>query len=303
MRLELNLIEVFCAVYEECSFSKAAGRLRCSQPTVSGHIKNLENYIGARLFDRLPRRIVPTRVGDVLYRRGRAMLNEKEAAINELMKFLGAIEGSLALCSSTIPGEYLLPRIVASFHGKYPGVSIEIRISDSEAVCRDLLEGSCELGFVGARPDMLGLEMRPFASDRLALVVPNDAEWSRVRSIDLDSLGTKPYLAREPGSGTRSEFEKITGRAIDRFNVVGYFGSTTAVKEGIKAGVGVSVLSMLAVKFEIEAGLLKTVDIEGAEAMERDFYAAYNKNLTLSPVAEAFLDFATASPLANLALA
>src|SRR5262249_40904445 len=151
----------------------------------------------------------------------------------------------------------LLPPIVAQFHRKFPAVTVEIRISDSEAVWRDLHEGSCELGFVGARPDTDGLEVRPFASDRLALVVPNDGEWSQIRSIDLDSLAAEPYLAREPGSGTRSEFEKITGRPIEQFNVVAYFGSTTAVKEGIKAGLGVSVLSLLAVKVELESGILR----------------------------------------------
>jgi DNA-binding transcriptional LysR family regulator len=303
MRLELNLIEVFCAVYEECSFSRAAVRLRCSQPTVSGHIKNLETYIGARLFDRLPRRILPTRAGDVLYRRGRAILKEKEGALHELMKLLGAIEGPLTIWSSTIPGEYLLPPILASFHKRFPGVTVRVQISDSEGVYRELLEGRCELGFLGAMPDLVGLKLVPFASDQLALVVRNDDQWRQVRSISMASLAATPYLAREPGSGTRAAFEKATGRPLDEFNVACYLGSSTAVKEGIKAGLGVSVISLFAVKSELEKGILKTMEIDGVPAIKRDFYVAYNKTLTLSPIAESFLDFALDTQSVNLATA
>src|SRR6185503_13058242 len=111
MRLDLSLVEVFCVVYEEGSFSRAASKLHLSQPTVSGHIKNLEEAIGARLFDRLPRQAVPTRVGEILYIHGRAILNEKDATIQELSKFLNLVEGSLTISASTIPGEYLLPQI------------------------------------------------------------------------------------------------------------------------------------------------------------------------------------------------
>src|SRR5215469_6804455 len=141
MRLELSLIEVFCCVYEEGSFSKAALRLRCSQPTISGHIKNLEEHVAARLFDRLPRRIVPTRAGELLYKHGRIILNEKEAAIQELKRLLNRLEGTLSICSSTIPGDYLLPQLIAEFHSKLPAVRVEMRITDSKDVCSQVLGG------------------------------------------------------------------------------------------------------------------------------------------------------------------
>jgi DNA-binding transcriptional LysR family regulator len=292
MRLDLSLVEIFCCVYEEGSFSKAAQRLRLSQPTISGHIKNLEQYIGAKLFDRLPRRIVPTRAGQLLYRHGRLILNEKEAAIQALKKFLNRIEGPLAISSSTIPGEYLLPQIIASFHHSFPKVRVELEIADSEAACRAVLDGKAELGFAGARLDACNLELRHFASDDLVLVAPNNNRWRRVKSITLDQLAGLPFLAREPGSGTRQAFEKKIGRSLDNFNLVGCFGSTGAIKEALKAGLGLSVLSLLAVKFEVKSGQLKIVEIEGIGPIQRDFFTVVNRSLTLSPIAEAFLAFA-----------
>ncbi len=292
MRLDLNLVEVFCSVYEEGSFSKAARKLRLSQPTISGHIKNLEDHIGGRLFDRLPRRIVPTSLGDLLYRRGRAILNEKEAALREIDKFLNRMEGVLSICASTIPGEYLLPALVAEFHSRFPAVNMEVRISDSEAACDQVLAGDVEIGFVGARLETIGLDFYRFASDELALVTPNDARWKDVESLTLDQLVSVPLLTREAGSGTRLAFEKRVARPLEEFNLVGSLGSTGAIKEAIKAGLGVSVVSLIAVRSELANGTLKTVNIAGIAPIRRDFFAVINKKLTLSPAAEAFLELA-----------
>ena len=291
MRLDLNLLEVFCCVYKEGSFSRAAQKLRISQPTVSGHIKNLEDHLGARLFNRLPRQVVPTRAGEILYRRGQSIMIEKESAIQELKKFLNRIEGSLTICCSTIPAEYLMPQIVASFHERFPSVVVEMRVSDSQRVCEDVLSGKAELGFAGAKIETVRLEFRHFASDEVALVVPNNSEWRKIESISLDALATRPMLVREAGSGTRLAFEKRIGRSLGDFNVVGYFGSSNSIKEAIKAGLGVSVLSLLSIKSEIESGAFKPVAIEGMSALRRDFFAIFNKSLTLSPIAGEFLDF------------
>jgi DNA-binding transcriptional LysR family regulator len=291
MRLDLNLLEIFCCVVEEGGFSKAAEKLRRSQPTISGHIRNLESFIGTKLLDRFPRHIVLTQAGKLLYRYGQSILREKESAERELKQLLNREAGEITLCGSTIPAEYLLPPIVASFHQKFPHIKVEIRISDSEEACMDVIQNRAELGFVGAIFESEEIEFRFFGSDELALVVPNTAEWRNVSSIAPDALARKPFLARETGSGTRKALEKMLGHSLDRFNIVGCFGSTGAIKEAIKANIGVSVLSVLAVATEIAGGLLKIVKIEGMMLMKRNFYVVINKKMSLSPGAEAFLQF------------
>jgi DNA-binding transcriptional LysR family regulator len=290
MRLDLSLLEVFCCVYEHGSFTKAAEKMRLSQPTISSHIKNLETYVGAKLFNRLSRRIVPTHAGQILYRRGRHILDQKDEALRELNKYLNRVEGPLVVAASTIPGEYMLPQVIASFHSRFPAVSVELLISDSETACREVLKGRAEIGFAGAKLEGIGLEFSHFASDEMSLIVPNNDEWRRVETITLESLSTKPFLSREVGSGSRQAFEHMTGCTVDKLNVVGCFGSTSAIKESLKAGLGVSVLSTLAVKSEITSGILKTVKIEGIDIIVREFYMVTNKRFILSPIADAFLD-------------
>jgi DNA-binding transcriptional LysR family regulator len=292
MRLDLNLLEIFCCVVDEGGFSKAAEKLRRSQPTISGHIRNLESFVGTKLLDRFPRHIVMTHAGKLLYRYGQSILREKESAERELKQLLNREAGEIRLCGSTIPAEYLLPPIVASFHQKFPHIKVEIRISDSEEACADVIQNRAELGFVGAIFESEEIEFRLFGSDELALVVPNTAEWRNVTSITLDALATKPFLARETGSGTRRALEIMLGHSLDRFNIVGCFGSTGAIKEAVKANIGVSVLSLLAVATEVAGGFLKIVKIEDMQSMKRDFYVVHNKKISLSPGAEAFLQYA-----------
>lgn len=291
MQLDLNLIEIFCRVVEEGSFSKAAEKLRRSQSTISGHIKNLEAFVGTPLLDRFPRQIVLTHAGRLLYKYGQSILAEKKSAERELNQLLNGETGELVLCGSTIPAEYLLPPIVASFRAKFPHIKVEIRISDSEGGCADVASGRAELAFVGAIFESGEIEARYFGSDELALVVPNTAEWRNVKSIKLDELTTRPFVARESGSGTRKALETMLGHSLDAFNIVGCFGSTGAIKEAVKANIGVSVLSTLAVATEISGGFLKTVKIEELTCMKRDFYVVNNRRLSLSPAAESFLKF------------
>ena len=225
----------------------------------------------------------------MLYKHGRTILDEKEAAIRALEKFLNRGGGTLRLSSSTIPGEFILPRMTAAFHSRFPDISVEMHISDSSVVCEEILAGKAEPGFVGAKIETVGLEFRHLASDELALVVPNNGEWDTVTSIPRDRLAELPFLAREPGSATRIISENRLRLSFDELNLVGYFGSTCAVKEAIKAGLGVSVLSLHAVRPEIESAILKAISIEGIEAIKREFYTVRNKMLTLSPAAETFL--------------
>jgi DNA-binding transcriptional LysR family regulator len=292
MRLELNLVEIFCCVVDEGSFSKAGEKLCLTQPTISGHIKNLENFVGTPLLDRLPRKIVLTRAGKLLYKYGQSILCEKKSAIRELEQLLNCEQGEIVLSGSSIPSEYLLPPIVASFRKKFPNIKIEILISDSRGSITDVLSGKAELGFVGAIFDEDEIEYRYFGSDELALVVPVNEEWGDVESIKVNDLITKPFLARESGSGTRRAFESILGYSLDRFNLAGCFGSMGAIREALKANIGVSVVSVLSVSAELASGLLKTVKIDDIGSMKREFYVITNRKLSLSPIANAFLECA-----------
>jgi len=290
--MDLRQLEVFCAVCEERSFSRAAERLELTQPTVSGHIKALERFFGTALLDRLGRESVPNRVGEFLYQQSLQMLELKRLALEGMSRLLGGLEGDLRLGASTIPGEFLLPELIGRFHRSHPKIHITLEISDSQGVLQAVGGGRVDLGFAGARLEDGELEFKPFASDRLVLAVPATGRWRRARSASLDELRAEPLVIRERGSGTRSAVERRLaeqGHVLRGFNVVAELGSTAAVKEAIKAGVGWSILSNLSVRTETAAGVIRTLPIEGFEPWERNFYVVIDPRRTTSPTAESFL--------------
>lgn len=297
--MDLRLLEIFCCVYEERSFSRAAQRLHLTQPTISGHIKSLEEYFGISLFDRLGREVRPTRAGELLYEHGHRIVDMKRRAIEGMHRFLGRLEGDLHLSTSTIPGEYLLPSMLGRFRKRYPHIRVAMTISDTQAVIAQVERGDIEIGLVGARVNDSTLQFREFATDRLILVAPRTARWDRIRALSLDQLRNEPLLIREPGSGTRIVLERTLARhgyQLGDFNVVAQLGSTTAIKEAIKANVGLSILSHLAVQTEMAAGLVKAIRIREIKRLERHFFIVTNRRRTKSPLSEAFLEFLTSSP-------
>ncbi|MEM7050070.1 MAG: selenium metabolism-associated LysR family transcriptional regulator [Acidobacteriota bacterium] len=298
--MDLRLLEIFCCAYEERSFSKAAQRLSLTQPTISGHIKTLETYFGTLLFDRLGREVRPTRAGELLFEQGRQIIDIKRNMVDDMSRFLNRLEGQLKVGASTIPGEYLLPSIVGGFRKSNPRLNVRVTIQGSGAVLAGVREGRFEVGFVGARPrhgeDVGGakaLHYERFASDRLVLAIPQDSPW-RERSVStFERLKELPLLVREPGSGTRVMLERrLTelGESLDDFNVVAEFGSTAAVKEAIKAGVGCSVISDLALTTEVDAGIIATVSLAELEDLDRHFYVALDERRANSPICSLFLE-------------
>ncbi len=292
--MNLRALEAFCAVYETESFTQAGDRLGLSQPTVSSHVRRLEEELGAALFDRVGRAVQPTRAAHLLFRHARRLLDLAGEMNEELDRFLHGLHGRLLVGASTIPGEYWLPSRIGRFHALYPEIEVTVEIADSGGVIARLQEGRLELGVVGARMELGDLNFRELATDRLVLVAPATPEWRCRDEITLEELRQIPFILREPGSGTRLMFEQALapwGLSLQDLRVVADLGSTTAVKEAVKAGLGVSVLSRLAVKDDLRAGLAHTVRIHELDGLERKFFAVVHEKRSLSPLAKAFLDF------------
>ncbi|MBW1998399.1 MAG: LysR family transcriptional regulator, partial [Deltaproteobacteria bacterium] len=148
---DLRHLEVFKLVVETKSFSRAAGSLHMSQPSVSERISNLEQLIGIRLLDRLGRSVVPTKAGELLYNHAVLILDMKKAACMEIQAFLGLKEGEVHIGGSTVPGEYVLPKLLCSFRHKFPSVTVRLTIANSNEIQDRVLEGELELGVVGFR--------------------------------------------------------------------------------------------------------------------------------------------------------
>ena len=291
--MDLRRLEIFAKVAELGSFSRAAEALSLTQPTVSEHVRALEDELGAQLLDRLGRGAAPTRAGEVLLGYARRMLALSREARQALDRFQGRMSGELVVGGSTIPGEYVLPALLGQFKLKYPDISLCLLIGSSRQVSEWVDEGRVEVGVVGARPAPRTLVARELMEDELVVVVPADHPWSGTGQVTLADVEQEPLLVRERGSGSREALERglaEAGTGLARFRVVGELGSTQAIKQAVRAGVGVALISRRAVEDECRAGLLSCLRVRDLR-FARAFYLVTHRDRSRSPLAQAFVEF------------
>jgi DNA-binding transcriptional LysR family regulator len=291
--VDLHQIEIFCTLIRLRSFSRAAEALFLTQPTVSGHIKNLETDLNVKLLDRLGKRVVPTEAGEVLYRHGQKLLALRDQARQEIEGISGTISGLLKIGGSTIPGAYVLPATIGSFKKKYPSASFQLHIDDTAKVAEAVASGDLHIGVVGARVTDSRLETRPFLKDELVIAVPAGHRWARRKAVTIGELAGEPFIVRESGSGTRRIMEERIGKAgisLADLNTVAVVGSSDAVRQAVKAGLGISILSMRALRDDIRGGRLSAVRLKGIQ-LERSFSVILLNGKSRSPLCQAFLDF------------
>ena len=297
--MDLRRLEIFLKVAELGSFSRAADALFLTQPTVSEHVRALEDELGVQLLDRLGRGTTPTHAGVLLMGHARRLLALAREARQAIEQFQGRVSGELVLGGSTIPGEYLLPALIGAFRAKYPDVSIALRIGGSRQVQDWVERGEVEIGVVGAAPASRALEARPLAADELVLVVPPEHPWVARKSVSLEDVVREPLIVRERGSGSRQSLEQALeakGLDLGAFRVVGEIASTQAVKQSVRAGVGVSFVSRRAVEDECRARLLACVQVRDL-TVRRAFHLVTHRDRSRSPLAQAFLTFVESQPL------
>jgi DNA-binding transcriptional LysR family regulator len=288
--MDIHQLKVFISVFKNRSFSRASEELYLTQPTISNHIKTLEEDFNCKLFDRLGRAIIPTREAEVLYSHSIELIEKADTlkeAIGEIRKDL---TGKLIVGASTIPGVYLLPGIMSEFQKKYSSTSFQILISDSRGIINSVSKNEILLGIVGAKLGNDHIKYTPFVEDELIAVSSLSFRGSHL--MKFAELVKLPMVVREEGSGTRRETEKfMEGKGIlpESLKISGIFGSTDAVKQAVKAGLGVSILSKYSVADELEHNILKEIKLTDIE-MKRRFYIVTHKKRTLPRLYETFLE-------------
>jgi DNA-binding transcriptional LysR family regulator len=291
--MDLWHLKIFMKVVDFKSFSNAAKAVSLTQPTVSSHIKELENYFDCRLIDRLGKKAIPTKAGELLYSYSEKLMQVFKETETAMLEYLGKVSGKLAVGGSTIPGNYFLPRIIGKFLNTHQQVQIALTVGDTEQIIEDILSFKIDAGVVGARVDHPWIMQTQLLDDDMRLIVPAAHPWASKNKIHFSSLSSEPFIARESGSGTlksiRNSLEQI-GKNVRELNIVAEMGSTSAVIQGIKNRIGISILSTIAVKEELAAGTLKALKVDGLN-LKRHFYLTVHQDRTLSPLCTAFVEF------------
>ena len=299
--MDIRKLDVFCKVVELKSFTRAARAVLLSQPTVSDHVRQLEEELGQKLVDRLGREAEPTPAGRLLYDYASRILRLQQETLEALARFGGRLSGETTIGASTIPATYILPALVGTFRAAHPEVTVSVRISGSHEIARKVLAGEYDLGLVGAMWNERGLDWTELFTDTLVLVARPDHPLAGRGPVTLDDLCGQDYVGREPGSGTRKVVGALleaAGRRETDLHQVALFGANEAVREAVKAGVGVSMLSRRSVAADLAAGTLVEIFLVGVSG-ERPFYLLRRKNRQLPPSAAALAEHLVAAAARN----
>ncbi len=296
--LSIRQLGVFLALVDQGSFTKAARHLGLSQSTVSGHVADLERRLGVRVVERAHSGVRPTAAGEALLGPARQTLAAEQSSRQAVEALTGLLGGRLVVGGSTIPAAYLLPRLCAAFHQAHPAVAIRVVTGDSREVLDLVLASDVELGIVGSSPAVPGLDAEGVSEDHLVLILPADHALASRARLTAVEVASQPLVLREPGSGTREAGLALLQEAGAEgspagLDVVCEMGSTEACKAAVRAGLGLSFVSSLAVKDELAAGTLATVPVEGFD-VPRTFHLVTRENAYLSPAARVLRDLARA---------
>ncbi len=226
------------------SFSKAGESAHLSQPTVSSHMKDLEDHFGAGSSTGCPRRRFPPR-RENCFTSMPATRGASRRGRNGHDGFSGKVQGRLTIGGSTIPAVYILPKLIGAFTNARPGVTLALVVKDTGQIIEEVLAGTLELGIVGALSSDKKISQKKLIEDEMCLA-SRRASLASVESVSMDMLFQEPFIVRESGSGTLRSFERHlieNGFCIDELRIAAEMGSTEAVIQGIKNHVGISILS------------------------------------------------------------
>ncbi|MFC7062860.1 selenium metabolism-associated LysR family transcriptional regulator [Halobacillus seohaensis] len=241
--MDIESLQTYVTVIELKSFTKAAKQLNLSQPTVSFHIKSLESEFQTTLIDRSPKRFQVTNTGDIVYRRARQMLGLLNKAQTEVHEYHHQLRGTLRIGASYTVGEYILPEMLKSFDDYYPEIELKVTINNTEQINRGVQLHEYDIGLVEGQVNKKELRSFPFMEDEMVVVVPLHHSIRRHKEIDFNNLQDKTWICREHGSGTRAVMESL----LDSYNIrpgkMVTIGSNHGVVQGVKQGLGLSIIS------------------------------------------------------------
>ena len=291
--MDTRQLAAFVAVVERRSFSRAAEHLGLSQPAVSLQIAALEKRLGRKLLDRSGRRVEPTEAGALLYRRAQRLLQLEEQLLDDMGGEEGAITGTIAIGSSTGPGENVVPLLLCDFHHENPGVRVSLSISDTQTIVDRVADRELELGVVGAARRHRSVTFEPFFRDEVVLACPAGHAFAD-RVVAVEELRDEPLIVMQEGAGVRQVIEDELRRAGTRLrdlDVQLELGLQESVKSAVIAGHGVGFISRLSIEPELAAGTVAAARVEGLDPA-REISLVRSSGRALTRAADAFVVFA-----------
>ena len=272
--VDINKIATFLRAAETLSFSETAKQLHLSQPTVSHHIKRLEQDLSVMLFTRTNVGLQLTEAGRLLMPWARRLLRDTNDMQSMMVALKHDVVGELRITCSTTAGKYILPQLAARFCQRYPGVKVRILACTPEDVTLRLLEGEAHIGVLSREILNAGLESQEFFRDTITLIVPANHRWAFRKIIEPDELMEEALILREETSGTRrvvlSELSKFD-IGLDDLNIFMELGNAEAIVRTVAAGYGIAFVPQLSTACPLERGNVIDLEVNGL-SLQRTIY-------------------------------
>lgn len=282
-------------VAQVSSFTRAAELLHMTQPAVTHQIRQLEQELDTRLFDRTNNRISLTAAGAVVRdhaARIMALYGEMDEAVKAMT---GDRSGLVTVGASTTVAEYMLPGLLGEFRRRFPDVRIRLHVANTDAVVALVADNTIDLGVVEGEVDNRALVVEPCRDDELVAIMAPSHALEALGAVPAAALAGHAFVLREGGSGTRSVIARWLegqGMSEDALDAPFELGSTEAIKGAVQAGVGVSIVSRAAIVNELELGRLVARPL--APSLARQFYFVRQRQAFRTHVMEELFGFARA---------
>ena len=286
--MDVRDLQVFLSVAKHLNYTRAGEEVNLSQPSVSVRMRQLERELGTNLFDQLGKKIALTEAGELLVSyatRVIAAMNDARHAIDELQ---GLERGSLRIGASTTPGMYLVPRTIAQFKQRYPKIEMHLTVKDTRQIEEGVIKNEFDFGFVGGHLAGNEVEVLPWLTDELVLIVPVSHRLAGKRIVNTQDLLSEKFILREEGSATRAVVASHLRESSIEPEVVMEMANPESVKKAVQNGLGIAFISAFAVETELNASTLVAITIRKLK-IRRDLKVVYRKDKHLSTAAKAFI--------------
>jgi DNA-binding transcriptional LysR family regulator len=283
-------LKVFHAVATSGSFSRAAREiLHISQPAVSQHVQALETKLGVMLVQRVGKRIRLTEAGRIVQQYAEQVLGLAHDTQRALRELQGLQRGTLRLGASSTPGIYLLPPVLAVFVQRYPGITLELEIANSQRVVDGVLARQWDLGMIGIPLEHPQLHVQPYWRDTLVLIVPPHHRLATRSAVTLADLVGETWIFREAGSASGQVVKGVLNGAHLMQDHTLVLQGSEGVKRAVMAGLGIAMVSRFAITLEVQQGVLRILLITDVQA-ERDLCLLWRHDCPLPAAMRAFLE-------------
>ena len=293
MAVTLTQLVAFLTVVRRGSVTAAAEELVVTQPSVSAAVSALERELGVQLTERFGRTVRPTAAGAAYAPYASDVLGLLSQGARVAREAEEARPNTLRISAVTTAGEYLVPQLIQAFRERRPDLEISLDVGNRELVFQRVLDHNVDVAVTGRIPDDDRLVGVDFADNEFTIVTAAGDPLARRRWVAMEELASRPWLLREPGSGTRTLCEEfLASRGIEPKVLT--LGSNGAIKQAARAGLGISLLSRVTVEAELASGLLGELRLADQPA-DRPWYVLRSSVGPVREIVEAFVAFVRAN--------